>query len=128
VKFLFYAVFYSTIGGLLSNFSKDNGFIPINKNLWSLSYVFVMAGICFLVLIGLYTLIDIYDIYSGTPFLYLGRNSITIYICHEIFVEHFPFFQVDNTHGWLMFKDLYGVVFWSVVAALMNFYKVYINF
>jgi heparan-alpha-glucosaminide N-acetyltransferase len=128
VKFLLYSVTCGLLGGLLCGFSKENGLIPVNKNLWSLSFILVAASIGYLMLIVLYSLVDIYDIYSGTPFIYLGRNSITIYICHEIFVANFPFFAVENTHAWLLFKDLYGIGIWCIVAALMDYKKVYINF
>jgi heparan-alpha-glucosaminide N-acetyltransferase len=127
VKFLLYSVIYGLIGGFLCGFSKEDGLIPINKNLWSLSFILVAASIGYLLLIVLYSLIDVYDVYSGTPFLYLGRNSITIYICHEIFIGNFPFFSVANTHSWLLFQDFYGIAIWCTVAALMDFNKVYIN-
>ena len=55
-----------------------------------------MAGIAFFMLSVFYALIDVFDIYSGTPFLYFGRNSITIYICHTIFASNFPFFNVKK--------------------------------
>jgi heparan-alpha-glucosaminide N-acetyltransferase len=128
VKFLLYSVICGLIGGFLCGFSKEDGLIPINKNLWSLSFILVTASIGYLFLIVLYSLIDLYDIYSGTPFIYLGRNSITIYICHGIFFDHFPFFAVKNTHAWLLFKDFYGIAIWCIVAALMDHNKVYINF
>ncbi len=86
-----------------------------------------MAGIAFFILCVFYALIDVFDIYSGTPFLYFGRNSITIYICHTIFASNFPFFLVKNTHPYLLGEDLYGVCMWLIVAYIMDYKKVYIN-
>ena len=86
-----------------------------------------MAGIAYFILTFFYIIIDVFDIYSGTPFLYFGRNSITIYICHSIFQNNFPFFQVENTHPWLLGIDLYGICFWFIIAFLMDSKKIYIN-
>jgi heparan-alpha-glucosaminide N-acetyltransferase len=126
-KFLAYAIFYGSISLILTKCSLNDGWIPINKNLWSLSFIFSIASIALIALVILYFLIDIYDVYSGTPFLYLGRNSITIYICHILFREYFPFFKVDNKHSYLLALHLYGVAIWCLVAAIMNKKKVYIN-
>ena len=126
-KFLLYSVVYLGIALILCKCSKNDGWIPLNKNLWSLSYVLLIAGMAFALLTILYLLVDIYDIYSGTPFLYLGRNSITIYICHEIFVNFFPAFAVEKTHAWLLFGDIYGICWWLIVAAIMNYKKNYIS-
>lgn len=86
-----------------------------------------MASIAYFILTVFYILVDLFNIYSGTPFLYFGRNSITIYICHIIFQGWFPFFNVPNTHAYQLGKDLYGVCLWFILAGIMNHKKVYIN-
>ena len=48
----------SAIGGGLCGFSQFDGPIPINKNLWTFSFVCVMAGWGFWVLGILYFIID----------------------------------------------------------------------
>ena len=126
-RFILYGVTYGLIALVLCKFSKDDGWIPINKNLWSLSFILLMASISFIVLTLFYLLIDIRNIYSGTPFLHLGRNSITIYISHIIFRDYFPFFNVPSTHDYALGINLYGITIWCIVAALMDFKKVYIN-
>ena len=70
VKFLFYAVLYGLIALILCKFSKNDGWIPINKNMWSLSFILAIASISFFSLTLLYVLVDLKDVYSGTPFLY----------------------------------------------------------
>ncbi len=127
IRFLAYALVYILSALILCEFSIDDGWMPINKNLWSLSFVLIMAGMAFFVLTVFYVLVDLAGVYSGTPFLYLGRNSITIYICHIVFQNYFPFFLVDNRHWYLLSSDLYGVAIWCTVAAIMNHYKVFIN-
>ena len=93
----------------------------------SLSFILVMSGISFALLTALYLLIDIFDIYSGTPFLYLGRNSITIYICHMIFQDRFPNFKVPDKHPYLLGNNLYCISIWCIVAAMMDYNHFYIN-
>ena len=126
-KFVMYACVYGLAAGLLCNFSVDGGWIPINKNLWSLSFVLATAAISLLVFSLLYVLIDVFELASGAPFSYLGRNSITIYICHIIFQAYFPFFQIDQSHAWLLALDFYGVGVWILLATIMDKKKVYIN-
>jgi len=42
IHFISYSFIYGMIGAVLCKFSKDDGWIPINKNLWSLSFIFGM--------------------------------------------------------------------------------------
>lgn len=97
------------------------------NNFRSLSFILSLASIGTFVLTIMYVLIDILDIYSGTPFLYLGRNSITIYISHMVFQDNFPNFLVPNKHPYLLGNVLYCVSVWCIVAAIMDYKKVYIN-
>lgn len=126
-RFLFYGITTGVIGAVLCQFRWEDGWIPINKNLWSLSYIFVMASISFMTFTALYILIDVYDVYSGTPFLYLGRNSITVYMGHEIMGEFFPLFKVPDKHAYHLALNFYWISLWCIVAAIMDYKKVYIN-
>lgn len=126
-RLTFYALLWALIGLGLCQLSWDDGWIPINKNLWSLSYIFVMASICTLAFIFLYIVMDVYDLYSGAPFMYLGRNSIVVYLGHEILGNMFPMIQVPYTHPYLLGIDVYWVAVWTVVAAIMDYNKVYVS-
>ena len=66
------------IGGSLCGFKQDGGYIPINKNLWSPSFVMCMASIAFLALALFFVLVDVIASWSGAPFVYAGRNSIIV--------------------------------------------------
>ncbi|RNA25661.1 heparan-alpha-glucosaminide N-acetyltransferase [Brachionus plicatilis] len=107
LKFIFYGIIFGLIGLTLSKFSINDGWIPINKNLWSLSFILVMASIGLFSLSVLFILVDILDWYSGTPFLYMGRNSIVIYIGHLVFGNYFPNFNFGYTHFLLLSNSIY---------------------
>jgi heparan-alpha-glucosaminide N-acetyltransferase len=126
-KFLFYGLFYALIGSILCKFSINDGWIPINKNLWSLSFVLIIAGIAHGVLIILYLLIDLWKVYSGTPFFYLGRNSISIYICHILFTGVVPDVQAKTQHPIMMAYAFYWTTIWTLIAYLMDYKKVYFS-
>jgi predicted acyltransferase len=64
------------IAGLIWNI-----FFPINKALWTSSFVLFTAGLAITILSGCYWLIDIKGCRKLTyPFLAFGRNAITTYI------------------------------------------------
>ncbi|CAF3119115.1 unnamed protein product [Rotaria socialis] len=117
-----------SIGLLLSKGGNSDSWIPINKNLWSLSFVLILAGLAFLILTIFYLLIDVCKWFTGEPFLWLGMNSIVIYVGHEVCSKSFPIqFQVEEaTHAQLLAMHLYGVLFWTIVAGLMYRKKIFI--
>ena len=39
IRFVSNSLFYGLFGAILCQFSKDDGIIPVNKNLWSLSFI-----------------------------------------------------------------------------------------
>jgi heparan-alpha-glucosaminide N-acetyltransferase len=80
----FYADIHSTdyeillqglIAGILCNFSKNDGIIPVNKNLWSLSFVLGLASMAFLLQSFIYLIVDAKHWWSGSPFYYAGKCS-----------------------------------------------------
>ena len=50
IRFMMWSILLAVLGGLLCGFSKEGGLIPINKNLWSLSYVLVTGSMSFFLL------------------------------------------------------------------------------
>jgi heparan-alpha-glucosaminide N-acetyltransferase len=98
-RFLLYSILWASIALALCQLKwDDSAWLPINKNLWSLSYVFLMASISLFTFTVFFLLMDVYDVYSGTPFIYLGRNSIVVYLGHEILANAFPLFKVPDEH------------------------------
>ena len=121
------AVICGTLGLILSNGGHSDGWIPINKNLWSLTFVLINASLAFIILTIFYLFIDVRRWLTGAPFFWLGMNSITIYIGHIVLSNRFPVqIRVEKTHAKLMAVSLYGVFFWTFIAGLMYWKKVFI--
>jgi len=74
IKRLFFAAFALLASGYIFNV-----FFPINKALWSSSFVLVTAGWGTLILAIIYYLKDIKQYKFGVVFKYVGMNAITIY-------------------------------------------------
>merc|ERR1712150_236840 len=117
VRWLAWALLTGVSGAVLCNFSQNDGWLPVNKNLWSLSYVLVLASMAFIILTVFYLLIDVLKLWSGAPFFYTGMNSILIYMCHEILEDYFPVsFHVPNTHAAHLALSAWGALIWVVVS------------
>jgi predicted acyltransferase len=71
-----WAVLLGALGGGLSSFSKNDGIVPLNKNLWSPSFVLGIAALSFVVLAIFYVAVDMLHTWSGAPFRYPGMNSV----------------------------------------------------
>ena len=59
-------------------------FFPINKYLWTSSFVCTVGGISMLLFALFYYIVDVKGIKGWTPFFtVIGMNSITIYLAQE---------------------------------------------
>ena len=129
IRWFVWAILFLLLAGILCGFSQNNGIIPINKNLWSTSFVFVNAGIALINICICYILIDIYNIWTGSPFIYLGMNSILIYFCHDIFAPYFPFsYMLPNlSHSTVLLSNMIAVTSWIIFAYLCYRNKFFIK-
>eukprot|EP00298_Acanthocystis_sp_HF-20_P010614 c18947_g1_i1.p1 GENE.c18947_g1_i1~~c18947_g1_i1.p1 ORF type:complete len:819 (+),score=282.01 c18947_g1_i1:31-2487(+) len=117
---------FCLIAGGLCGFSQNDGVIPVNKNFWSTSFIFVMGGSGFIVLSIFYILIDLKKIWHGIPFISVGKNSIFIYMMHEHFdAVPEPFAFNWDTHGSQLANHLFKVAFWCLVAYYLDKKRVY---
>lgn len=109
------------LGGLLCKFSKNDGVIPINKNLWSLSFVLVLAGLAFFLQALLFIIVDITRKWGGRPCFYPGMNALVIYIGSEIFKGIFPFGWIPSseTHAAYLGMNLWGTALWVSIAIFL---------
>eukprot|EP01064_Diplonema_japonicum_P001286 TRINITY_DN1080_c3_g1_i1.p1 TRINITY_DN1080_c3_g1~~TRINITY_DN1080_c3_g1_i1.p1 ORF type:complete len:745 (+),score=105.81 TRINITY_DN1080_c3_g1_i1:57-2237(+) len=96
----------------LCGFKQFGGPIPINKNLWSTSFIFVMSGTGTLAVLGLLVIVDWFKIWNGKPFLFVGMNSILYYSMHEIMSNYIPFSSTadaPDTHASMTISQSIGV-------------------
>ena len=108
------------IGLLVLGYLWDSVF-PINKALWTSSYVLVTAGWANLFLALIYFLTDVKGMQFGSIFRYAGANAITIYFLSSFVTKLFYLIRVDEAnsiHGWL-FNTIYVQGFMSLEFSSM---------
>lgn len=96
VSSLFVWGFFAVVGGYIVSI-----WFPINKNLWTSSYVLLTTGMALIFLATCYWLIDIkgYKKWS-VPFLIYGSNAITVYTLSGIIARMLIFlFKVKLSDG-----------------------------
>ena len=134
-RFLANSVFWGAIGILLCAAHKEIGWIPINSNLFSLSYVLICASLCYFCLAWLLTLTDIFQVWSGAPFVHLGSNSLLLYVCYHVLANYFPFsfadknseFFTNPSHESLIIQNSISVFCWWLLSCYLyrnNFFFV----
>lgn len=127
--------------GGLCNFSANGGPIPVNKNLWSLSYCMAASSLAFLFLVSfvypigilhcyntfifqafLYSIIDMYALWEGRPFYYAGRNSLLLYIGHSLMEGRFPFeWKLEYpSHMEILAMNSLAVLLWLAIAVFLH--------
>ncbi|WP_339625916.1 DUF5009 domain-containing protein [uncultured Maribacter sp.] len=118
---------------------------PINKALWTSSFVLVTAGWANLVLALIYYLTDVKKIEFGSVFRYAGANAIVIYFLSSFISKIMGQIKVGDSslHGWLFQKVyvhdflaletsslLYGltvVLFYSFIGYFLYQRKIFIK-
>lgn len=129
-RWMLWAIALGLIGGALCAFSQDDGIIPVNKNLWSLSFVLVTASTAFALLTLCYLIIDVVNWWSGTPLVYAGMNAIVLYVGHEIMHSMLPFrwnIGAMNTHFVLLLENGWNAMMWTWVAYFLHLKRIYIS-
>lgn len=129
IRWSIWGVVTGLIALLLCNAKQDGGWIPLNKNLWSVSYVLAMASTGFIALSILYILIDVFNIWNGAPFIYPGMNSIVIYFCQSSFSTNFPVsWQMpdEDEHWQLLIVDCWSASVWTFVAYILYRKKIFV--
>jgi len=97
---------------------------PINKALWTSSFVLVTAGWANLILALIYYITDVKKIQFGSIFRYAGANAIIVYFLSSFIANIMGQIKIGDTslHGWL-FQNIFvhGVIsmqFSSLLYAL----------
>uniref|UniRef100_A0A8C2I1T7 Heparan-alpha-glucosaminide N-acetyltransferase n=1 Tax=Cyprinus carpio TaxID=7962 RepID=A0A8C2I1T7_CYPCA len=127
-RFLIWGFILGIISAALTKCSRNDGFIPVNKNLWSLSYVTTLSCFAFVALVFFYYSVDVKKWWSGAPFFYPGMNSILVYVGHEVFEEYFPFrWKMANSqsHAEHLAQNLVATSIWVIIAYLLYRKKIF---
>ncbi|WP_420401283.1 acyltransferase family protein [Flagellimonas sp.] len=104
---------------------------PINKALWTSSFVLVTAGWANIFLALIYFLTDVKKIQFGSVFRYAGANAIVVYFLSSFITKLFYLIKVDgetSVHGWLFntvfVHDFMSMKFSSMLygLAVVSFY------
>lgn len=112
---------------------------PVNKNLWSSSYVLVSSGMALLLLGTLYWLIDVQNYRRWTPFFVaFGINAITAYVLHGVLIDafHIPVNEAGETLRGLSYQGLtkmgmsaeLGSFMWAILYLLLCFIPIWIMY
>lgn len=89
-----------------------NIIFPINKSLWSSSYVLWTSGLSFLVFAILFAFIEIkHRVYWSRPFLLFGKNAMLVYMLHVLFLKVQAIILVHNASGDLVNLRVYLTAF-----------------
>jgi len=118
---------------------------PINKALWTSSFVLVTAGWANLILAIIYYLTDVKGIKFGSIFRYAGANALILYFLSSFISKIMGLIKVKETslHGWLfntvyvqdflsaqMSSLLYGlsvVAFYALLGYILYQRKIFIK-
>jgi len=126
-RWLSWSLGLGVISIVLCKASANEGWIPVNKNLWSTTYVTTLACMGFFLLALFYFVIDYLKVWTGRPLDIVGMNSILLYVGHEVFTSYVPFswgIGQHNSHAEWLAMNLIGVTYWVVIS----FYCFYIKF
>ncbi|MGH7601397.1 MAG: acyltransferase family protein [bacterium] len=123
-------LFFAGVGGLLIG-SILNGWFPINKPLWSPSYVLFMAGMALIFLAMCYYLIEIKGYTKWIkPFVIFGMNPIALYVLAEATVRLISLIKVTadriSLQGWI-YENIFVPVFGNLNGSL-GYALAYVSF
>ncbi|XP_063237674.1 heparan-alpha-glucosaminide N-acetyltransferase [Bacillus rossius redtenbacheri] len=106
-------------GAVLCLAGREDAWVPVNKNLWSMSFVMVTSCFAFFLLSACYYVIDVRQWWSGAPFYYPGMNALVMYVGHEVCYRVFPWHWsvgAMNTHALALSQDVWATLGWVLVA------------
>ncbi|WP_372753434.1 hypothetical protein [Mariniflexile sp.] len=100
-------------------------YFPINKAIWSSSFVLVTSGWGTLILTAIFYLKDVKKYEFGNIFKYVGMNAITIYFLSSFISKSMYLIKVgpeNNIHSWLyesfFVYPFFSLDFFSLIYAI----------
>ncbi|XP_046391783.1 heparan-alpha-glucosaminide N-acetyltransferase-like [Ischnura elegans] len=129
LRWFLWSVITGLAAGFLCSFSKEGGLIPVNKNLWSLSYVLCSASTAFLLLMLLFYAVDVRKWWLGRPFSYAGLNPLLLYVGHCLTKGMFPWFwePVVNSHAELLSMNVWATALWLLISFCLSHYNLRVS-
>lgn len=132
VRWILWGCALAIVTAILTFCRLENAPIPINKNLWSLTFVTLTSATSFWLLALIYFLSDVKNWCDDfwTVFQYPGMNAILLYVGNAILDNHWPFhFFVANmnTHFIYLLKHSYTAIIWILAAHIMYHKKFFFN-
>ncbi|KAL0861306.1 hypothetical protein ABMA27_008865 [Loxostege sticticalis] len=129
MRWVFWSLVFAVTSGALCEFTKNGGPIPINKNLWSLSYCLATAAMALFLQAVLYFVVDLKQKWGGRPLYYAGQNAFFLYIGSELLKRHFPFHYVlaSPTHAQLLATHAAAMLLWLAVGVALYKKRVFIT-
>lgn len=101
-----------------------NVVFPINKLIWTSSYVLYAGGWSLLLLCLFYWIIDVKSWKKWTfPFIVIGLNPITIYVAQSLF--DFGIIANIFVHGFIDELGLLKPVFWSLCVLMVKWLSLF---
>ncbi|XP_068707454.1 heparan-alpha-glucosaminide N-acetyltransferase-like [Montipora foliosa] len=128
-RWICWSVLLGGITLVLTGLNNDS-VIPINKNLWSVSFIFATGDMAFLLLSFCYLLIDVFGWWNGAPFCYPEMNSILVYVGSEILGNYFPFSWTVSghmQHADLLSMNLIGTTVWLITSYYLYCIKFFVK-
>ncbi|KAL5566370.1 hypothetical protein UlMin_029534 [Ulmus minor] len=134
------------ISGIILHFTHA---IPLNKQLYTLSYVCVTSGAAALVFSAIYVLVDVYNLkYPFLPLKWIGMNAMLVYVmaAEGIFAGFVNGWYYNDPHNTLVYwikkhifigvwhskrvgillYVLFGeILFWGIVAGIFHWLGIY---
>lgn len=128
-RFIIWGIVLGIIAVILCKGEKNGGFIPINKNLWSLTFVLCLSSFAFFLFAFCYIMIDVYGIWSGSPFYYPGMNAIVLYMGHEMINKPFQTFWgiQPNSHKVYLPINLWDTAIWIILSYFLFYNEIFIS-
>ncbi|XP_078050304.1 heparan-alpha-glucosaminide N-acetyltransferase [Augochlora pura] len=126
IRWLAWATVFGCIGCTL----HFTNLIPVNKHLWSLSFVFVTTSFSLALLTACYLLVDVVNLWNGGPFRIPGMNPLLLYVghtlCYRIFPFHWSYGNMES-RGLRLLETIWCVGLWTVIAYIMHKKRTYIS-
>ncbi|XP_026750425.1 heparan-alpha-glucosaminide N-acetyltransferase-like [Galleria mellonella] len=129
MRWLLWALTFTMAGAALTLFTRNDGVIPINKNLWSLSYCLVTSSMAFVVQAMLYFVVDVKNKWGGRPLYYAGQNALFLYVGSELLKKHFPltWYVAAPSHQQMLAAHSAAMLIWLAVGVVLHRKRIFIT-